>query len=140
MVEAVGPSVVQIDAKGEARAVRTPFGYLRQPGHEAMGSGFIVDESGVVITNNHVIDGATTVRVKLSDGTIRQARVLGRDAKTDLAVLRIEGGGIIACRHVFTTLHEAGYRGPFTLDFGRPEEKAEWRTRWGVLLDVIAAG
>jgi serine protease Do len=93
MVEAVGPSVVQIDAKGEARAVRTPFGYLRQPGHEAMGSGFIVDESGVVITNNHVIDGATTVRVKLSDGTIRQARVLGRDAKTDLAVLRIEGGG-----------------------------------------------
>jgi sugar phosphate isomerase/epimerase len=51
-----------------------------------------------------------------------------------------EGGGIIDFRHVFTTLHEAGYRGPFTLDFGRPEEKAEWRTRWGVLLDEIAAG
>ena len=58
-----------------------------------MGSGFIVDESGVVLTNNHVIDGASTVRVKLSDGSIRQARVLGRDEKTDLAVLRIEGGG-----------------------------------------------
>lgn len=93
MVESVGPSVVQIDAKGEERAVRTPFGYARQPGREAMGSGFIVDDSGVVITNNHVVDGAATVRVKLSDGSIRQARVLGRDEKTDLAVLRIEGGG-----------------------------------------------
>jgi len=93
MVEAVGPSVVQIDARSEARAVATPFGYMRQPGREAMGSGFIVDESGVVLTNNHVIDGASSVRVKLSDGSIRQARVLGRDEKTDLAVLRIEGGG-----------------------------------------------
>ena len=71
MVEAVGPSVVQIDAKGEERAVRTPFGYARQPGREAMGSGFIVDESGVVVTNNHVIDGASKVRIKLSDGSIR---------------------------------------------------------------------
>lgn len=93
MVEAVGPSVVQIDAQGEARAVRTPFGYLRQPGRDAMGSGFIVDEAGLVITNNHVIDGASSVRIKLSDGSVRQARVLGRDEKTDLAVLRIEGGG-----------------------------------------------
>lgn len=93
MVEAVGPSVVQIDAKGEARAIETPFGYMRQPAREAMGSGFIVDESGIVMTNNHVIDGASTVRVKLSDGSIREGRVLGRDEKTDLAVLRIEGGG-----------------------------------------------
>jgi serine protease Do len=93
MVEAVGDSVVQIDAKGEARAVQTPFGYLRQPGRSAMGSGFIVDPSGVVITNNHVVDGASSVRVKLSDGSIRQAKVLGRDEKTDIAVLRIEGGG-----------------------------------------------
>lgn len=93
MVEAVGPSVVQVDAKGEARAIRTPFGYLQQPGRDAMGSGFIVDPSGIVITNNHVVDGAATVRIKLSDGSTRQARVLGRDDKTDIAVLRIEGGG-----------------------------------------------
>ena len=93
MVEAVSPSVVQIDATGEARAVRTPFGYMRQPGRTAVGSGFIIDRSGHLITNNHVVDGATKVAVTLSDGTSRTARVLGRDAKTDIAVLRIEGGG-----------------------------------------------
>ena len=93
MVEAVGPSVVQIDAKGEARTLETPFGIMQQPGREALGSGFIVDPSGIVITNNHVVDGASAVRVKLSDGSIRKARVLGRDDKTDIAVLRIEGGG-----------------------------------------------
>lgn len=93
MVEAVGPSVVQIDATGEGRAVRTPFGYMQQPGRTAVGSGFIVDRSGLLITNNHVVDGAEKVAVTLSDGTQRTAKVLGRDAKTDIAVLRIEGGG-----------------------------------------------
>jgi sugar phosphate isomerase/epimerase len=51
-----------------------------------------------------------------------------------------EGDGIVNFHHVFRTLHESGYRGPFTLDFGRPEEKAEWRTSWGALLDEIVAG
>lgn len=93
MVEAVGPSVVQIDAARGARAVRTPYGVMRAPGAQAVGSGFIIDPSGLVITNNHVIDGADLVELKLSDGTKRTAKVLGRDAKTDIAVLRIEGGG-----------------------------------------------
>lgn len=48
-----------------------------------------------------------------------------------------ENGGIIDFRQVFTTLHHAGYRGPFTLDFGTPEEKGQWRVRWGTLLDQI---
>lgn len=93
MVEAVSPSVVQVDAAGEARAVRTPFGYMRQPGRTAVGSGFIIDRSGLVITNNHVVDGAAKVAITFSDGTKRTAKVLGRDAKTDIAVLQIEGGG-----------------------------------------------
>ena len=93
MVEAVGPSVVQIDARSEGRAIRTPFGLLQERSRESVGSGFIIDASGIVITNNHVVDGSTTVKVKLSDGSERSARVLGRDPKTDLAVLRIEGGG-----------------------------------------------
>jgi len=93
MVETVSPSVVQVDATGEARAVRTPFGYLRQPGRTAVGSGFIVARSGLVITNNHVVDSASKVAVTLSDGTKRTAKVLGRDVKTDIAVLQIEGGG-----------------------------------------------
>lgn len=50
-----------------------------------------------------------------------------------------ENGGIIDFRQVFTDLHLAGYRGPFTLDFGSPEEKGIWRERWGSLLDEIEA-
>ena len=52
----------------------------------------------------------------------------------------LPGEGIVDFRHVFTTLHQRGYRGPFTLDFGRPETKVEWRDRWAVLLDEVAGG
>jgi len=49
------------------------------------------------------------------------------------------GGGIVDFRRVFGTLHAQGYRGPFTLDFGTPDVKAEWRDRWAALLDEIDA-
>lgn len=52
----------------------------------------------------------------------------------------VPGGGIVDFGHVFRALHERGYRGPFTLDFGAPDVKAEWRDRWTALLDEIAAG
>ncbi len=93
MVEAISPSVVQIDGKAQAQAVATPFGYVQRPGAASSGSGFIIDPSGIVITNNHVIQGADQVQIKLGDGSQRRATVLGRDVKTDIAVLRIEGGG-----------------------------------------------
>ena len=95
MVESVAPSVVQVEARGASgtQGLQHPFAQRSQAPREALGSGFIVDPSGIVITNNHVVDGASEVRVKLSDGTARSARVLGRDPKTDLAVLKIEGGG-----------------------------------------------
>jgi serine protease Do len=53
-----------------------------------LGSGVIVDPSGVVLTNNHVIAGASQLRIKLSDGTDLPAELIGRDELTDLAVLR----------------------------------------------------
>ena len=56
----------------------------------AVGSGFIVDEDGLVVTNNHVIEGATEIVVTLNDGTRHPAELVGRDPKTDLALLRIE--------------------------------------------------
>lgn len=98
MVEAVGPSVVQIEAASDP-AQQGPeafFGHggrSGQPARRAMGSGFIIDSSGLMITNNHVVDGASRVKVKLSDGRELAGRVLGRDPKTDLAVVRIEGSG-----------------------------------------------
>lgn len=48
-----------------------------------------------------------------------------------------EGGGIVDFRQVFTTLSRAGYRGPFSIDFGRPEEKAHWRDVWSAMLAEI---
>ena len=57
---------------------------------EARGSGFIIDANGTIVTNNHVVKNAKSVTVTLSDGTELKARVLGRDPRTDLAVLKID--------------------------------------------------
>jgi serine protease Do len=59
-------------------------------GIQSLGSGFIVDASGIVVTNNHVIDGADEIHVILQDNTSIRARLLGTDPRTDLAVLKIE--------------------------------------------------
>ena len=56
----------------------------------ALGSGVIVDESGHIITNNHVIANAATIKVQLADGRSAEAKVVGRDPDTDLALLSIE--------------------------------------------------
>ena len=57
---------------------------------EARGSGFIIDASGTVVTNNHVVKDAKSVSVTLDDGTQLPAKVIGRDARTDIAVLKID--------------------------------------------------
>jgi Do/DeqQ family serine protease len=59
----------------------------------SQGSGVIVDKSGVILTNNHLIDNAAEIEVRLSDKRKLKAKVAGRDPKTDLAVLKIEGQG-----------------------------------------------
>jgi serine protease Do len=61
---------------------------------QSLGSGVIVSPEGYLLTNNHVVDGATDVRVTLSDKREFQARVVGTDAKTDIAVLKIDAGNL----------------------------------------------
>jgi len=56
----------------------------------ALGSGFIIDASGDIVTNNHVIDGADAIKVKLPDGREYDAELVGSDPQTDLALLRVE--------------------------------------------------
>jgi len=56
----------------------------------SLGSGFIIDASGLVVTNNHVIAGADEVNVILNDGTTLKADIVGRDTKTDLALLKVK--------------------------------------------------
>lgn len=55
----------------------------------SVGSGFVVDASGLIVTNNHVIDGADEIRVFFSDGESLEAKLVGTDPKTDVAVLRV---------------------------------------------------
>lgn len=59
---------------------------------EALGSGFIVSPDGEIVTNNHVVDGATEIKVTLDNGKEYKAKLIGRDAKADLAVLKIDAG------------------------------------------------
>ena len=57
---------------------------------DLLGSGFVIDPTGLIVTNNHVIEGADDVEVNFTDGATRRAKVLGIDKKTDLALLKVE--------------------------------------------------
>ena len=79
--------VVEIVVRPEIR-IPTPFGDERQ--QAAQGTGFVIDEEGHIVTNQHVVGAADTVRVRFSDGEEAQARVVGTDPSTDIALLRVE--------------------------------------------------
>jgi serine protease Do len=117
LVEAVSPGVVTVvtDRQEQANAMTLPdnlpeqfrdffrqFGQGQGPGGQgqgqpqmrrarAMGSGFIVEANGYIVTNNHVIDDATKVSVRLPDGREFDAKVVGKDAETDVALLKVDG-------------------------------------------------
>jgi S1-C subfamily serine protease len=78
VTEALLPSVVQIESGG------------------GVGSGFIYDESGLILTAAHVVRGSSQVTVRLNDGRTVAGRVLGADAAGDVAVVQIEGDGLVA--------------------------------------------
>src|SRR3984885_887075 len=64
-----------------------------------LGSGFIIDPSGLIVTNNQVIDEADEITVTLNDGTSLPAKVVGRDEKTDLALVRVKATKPLAAAH-----------------------------------------
>src|ERR671930_1873358 len=66
---------------------RTPFGAQRE---EAQGSGFVYDDEGHIVTDQHVVDGATSISVRFWNGETYKAEVVGTDASTDLAVLKVD--------------------------------------------------
>lgn len=77
----------------EHQGIPLPQQQQRQKGRQnavALGSGFIIGADGVIVTNNHVIDKATSIKVTLDDGTELPAKLLGADPKSDLAVLKVE--------------------------------------------------
>jgi len=60
----------------------------------AAGSGFVLNSNGFIVTNNHVVENASDIQVKLSDGRELPAKVIGRDAKTDLALVKVDATGL----------------------------------------------
>ncbi len=109
VVERINPAVVNIEAttkgvessrrprgRSEMRAPReglrdaqgaTPFG---DAPHRGSGTGFIIDADGSILTNHHVVERADRIVVKLSDGRSLRARIIGTDADTDIALIKVE--------------------------------------------------
>ncbi|KAA0695497.1 DegQ family serine endoprotease [Neorhizobium sp. P12A] len=77
-----------IPVPGQGQGQSSP----RHSAGEALGSGFILSSDGVIVTNNHVIQNGKDIKVTLDDGTELPAKLLGADAKSDLAVLKVEAG------------------------------------------------
>jgi S1-C subfamily serine protease len=92
VAQAVTPSVVSITVEGVG-GQDLPFGGPG-PQREGLGSGVIYREDGYILTNHHVINGAETVRVRLSSGEVFDAEVVGSDPLNDLAVLTIDEEGL----------------------------------------------
>jgi len=106
VVERINPAVVNIDATApEGTDVRRrrsgivsprdlferPDGLRGDGARRGAGSGFIIDSDGSILTNEHVIDGMERIIVKLSDGRSLRGRVIGADADTDIALIKIDG-------------------------------------------------
>jgi serine protease Do len=115
IVQANKDSVVNINVSGTRAASASPFGggdddplaeFFRRFGGpqqrgvpvRGLGSGFIVSPDGLILTNAHVVEGATEVTVRLNDRREFRARLLGTDKPTDIAVLKIEAGNLPAVR------------------------------------------
>ena len=107
LVKKVQPSVVNVYASRVEQVSRNPLfddpffrkffgdGNAQRPGgqtSQSLGSGVIVDSSGLVVTNHHVIEGMTDVKVALGDKREYEAEIVLRDPRTDLAILRLKGG------------------------------------------------
>jgi S1-C subfamily serine protease len=88
------PGVVQVTTTSvqtvEPDQSLNPFGLQEQQRQQALGSGFVIDKSGRIVTNFHVVEGAEDVEVSFSNRDSVKARIVGKDSSTDLAVLKVD--------------------------------------------------
>ena len=89
--ERVGPGVVSVEARrGGPEGPRLPFQEPEEGGRTATGSGFVLDEEGYILTNEHVVDGASSVEVSFAEENGVRAELVGADASSDLALLKVD--------------------------------------------------
>ena len=139
VVKRVAPSIVKITVQINAKHVSmngadaSPFPGMNDPffrqffgnrlpvapdtPETGLGSGVIVSPDGYIVTNNHVVDGAKQVTVTLADGRELQARVVGRDPQTDIAVVKVSAGDLPAITFTSSRKVEVGDR---VLAIGNP--------------------
>jgi S1-C subfamily serine protease len=99
VVERVSPAVVNVSAEATVREVDPFFGGVfggRSRRAQALGSGLVIDAKGIVVTNAHVIEGASRIVVATLDGQELEADVVGSDSDADLAVLKVKGKNLAA--------------------------------------------
>ncbi len=85
-----GPGVVQITTTTGSSTQTDQFGQqFQQPAEEALGSGFVLDKEGHIVTNYHVVEGATRIEVRFSNDDTLKATLVGSDPSTDIALLKV---------------------------------------------------
>lgn len=108
VVEEVGPAVIQVEVAADEKRER----------HGGTGSGFVISPDGLVVTNSHVVQSANVVRLGLADGRSVEARVLGDDPHTDLALLRTIDSATFP--HAQLGNSQAVRRGQIAIAIGNP--------------------
>jgi serine protease Do len=107
----VEPSVVHVSAQNamQRRSFVAPYA--------SSGSGWIWDEQGFIVTNAHVVDGAQRLQVQFFDGELRDAELVGLDLRTDIAVIKVDAGGLHPARRGDSATVE---QGDMVYAFGSP--------------------
>ena len=107
LVKAVRPGVVNVATTNQGTS-------------RSLGSGFLINAEGLVVTNSHVVERAQSIRVRLADGRELDAKVVGRDASTDLALLRLSGAGAGSLPTVFLGDSDRLEVGDWVVAIGNP--------------------
>jgi S1-C subfamily serine protease len=112
VADAVEPAVVHVSVAGESRGRQGSRAFTQS------GSGWVWDAAGHVVTNAHVVDGASRLEVQLHDGSLHEATLVGLDLRTDLAVLRVDAPGLLPARRSA----QLPAQGDLVFAFGSPFE------------------